>query len=51
LFKAIGCKLIDPNYEEGGKIEADPDHEKIRSQTIKINSKQGAREKDKDCKC
>ncbi len=50
LFKAIGSKLIDPNYEEGGKIEADPEHDKVRSQTIKITNK-GKSKEDKDCKC
>jgi membrane-bound ClpP family serine protease len=39
LFKAIGSKLLDPNYEEGGKVEVDEEHVKVRSQTINMNSK------------
>ena len=53
LFKAIGNKIIDPNYEEGGKIEEDPEHEKIRSQTIKITQKptNSNNENKKECGC
>ena len=41
LFKAIGNKLIDPNYEEGGKVEEDPEHDRIRAQTVKLDNKKG----------
>ena len=51
LFKAIGSKLIDPNYEEGGKVEADPEHDKIRSQTIKLNQKSGGKNGNNKEKC
>ena len=50
LFKAIGTKVIDPNFEEGGKVEVDIEHEKVRSQTIKI-SDGGKKDKGKDCSC
>jgi len=49
LFKAIGSKLIDPNYEEGGKVEVDNEHEKIRSQTLKMGNNNGNKKKDKGC--
>ncbi len=42
--------MIDPNFEEGGKIEVDIEHEKVRSQTIKI-SDGGKKDKGKDCSC
>eukprot|EP00340_Litonotus_pictus_P001207 CAMPEP_0170520132 /NCGR_PEP_ID=MMETSP0209-20121228/5372_1 /TAXON_ID=665100 ORGANISM="Litonotus pictus, Strain P1" /NCGR_SAMPLE_ID=MMETSP0209 /ASSEMBLY_ACC=CAM_ASM_000301 /LENGTH=165 /DNA_ID=CAMNT_0010806249 /DNA_START=120 /DNA_END=617 /DNA_ORIENTATION=+ len=51
LFKAIGSKLIDPNYEEGGKVEADPEHDKIRSTTIKLNNKSGGKKEKKEGCC
>ena len=38
LFKAIGNKLIDPNYEEGGVVEEDPEHDRIRDQTVILSS-------------
>jgi hypothetical protein len=49
LFKAIGSKLIDPNYEEGGKVEVDEEHIKVRSQTINMNNKGGNKKKSGCC--
>lgn len=52
LFKAIGNKMIDPNYEEGGKVEEDPEYERNRQTTIKINQKQHKKsEESEGCKC
>lgn len=36
LFKSIGCKYIDPNYEEGGAIEEDNDHIRNRTDTVRL---------------
>ena len=51
LFKAIGNKLIDPNYEEGGKVEEDVEHERIRQQTVKLTNKNKGEKKDGGCGC
>ncbi len=38
LFKAVGTKFIDPNYEEGQDDE-EKEIERIRKDTVKINKK------------
>jgi hypothetical protein len=36
MFKTIGLKFIDPDYEESGSNE-EKEMERIRKQTVKIN--------------
>ena len=45
LFKTIGIKFIDPNFEESD--QQDPEEkemERIRKQTVKINTKEDKKE-------
>jgi hypothetical protein len=37
LFRVIGSKFIDPNYENEEKTSEDFEMEKIRRQTVKIS--------------
>ncbi len=40
LFKALGTKFIDPNYEEAAD-EEEKEQQRIRKETVKINKKDG----------
>lgn len=51
LFKAIGGKLIDPNFQEGGKVEKDFEQEKNRGQSISLNKKNHTSNEKKESKC
>lgn len=51
LFKSIGNKYIDPNYEEGGtNIPVDADFNSSRRDTVKINRESKAEKKGGCCK-
>ena len=52
LFRSVGSKYIDPNYEEGGEFGGcDPDVERVRSQTIKIGKDDKKNNQNQGCKC
>ena len=51
LFKAIGNKLIDPNYQEGGKVEEDIEHDRNRATTMKLNKNKQSDKKEKGGCC
>jgi Ras-related protein Rab-22 len=51
LFKAIGNKLIDPNYEEGGKVEEDLEYDKIRASTVKLQMNNKSKKNEGGCGC
>lgn len=52
LFRNIGNRYIDPNYEDSkNKTPDEIDMERVRSQTVKISKDQGNTETVKKRKC
>ena len=50
MFKAVGTKFIDPNYDEGQDEEA-KEIERIRKDTVRISKKDSDKKDDKKGCC